>query len=89
MNIETECRLVRRPEDFNVETVIPRSLLPHRQKCAIRFEADTTVTILLGMAQEAHRFSLGELGVVDMWRSRSHQSLRIPLGRNENRKPHD
>ena|SRR5947209_5430307 len=49
MNIETECQLVRRPEDFNVETVIPYSLLPHRQKCAIRFEADTTVTLILGM----------------------------------------
>ena len=49
MNVETECRGVRRPEDFNVETVIPHSLVPHRQKCAIRFEADATVTILLGM----------------------------------------
>ena len=49
MNIETECQLVRRPENFYVETVTPHSLVPHRQKCAIRFEADTTVTILLSM----------------------------------------
>jgi hypothetical protein len=49
MNIETERRIVRRPEGFNVEPVGPPSLPPHRQKCCIRFEADTTVTLILGM----------------------------------------
>jgi hypothetical protein len=49
MNIGTECRLVRRPEGSNVETAGPHSLPPYRQKCDIRFEADNTVTLILGM----------------------------------------
>src|SRR5260221_7026280 len=38
-----------RAKGLNVETVGPISLLPHGQKCGIRFEADATVTIMLGM----------------------------------------
>jgi CO/xanthine dehydrogenase Mo-binding subunit len=38
-----------RANGLNVETVGPIALLPHGQKCGIRFEADATVTIMLGM----------------------------------------
>jgi hypothetical protein len=34
---------------LNVEMIGPRSLLPYQQRCGIRFEADDTVTIVLGM----------------------------------------
>jgi carbon-monoxide dehydrogenase large subunit len=35
-------------DSLNVEVVGPRSLLPHQQRCGLRFEADGTVTIVLG-----------------------------------------
>lgn len=34
---------------LNVETIGPITLLPHGRTCGIRFEADATVTIMLGM----------------------------------------
>jgi hypothetical protein len=34
---------------LTVQTVGPISLLPHGQECGIRFEVDSTVTIILGM----------------------------------------
>jgi len=47
--IESELVLSARAEGLNVETVGPISLLPYGQKCGIHFEADATVTIMLGM----------------------------------------
>jgi Molybdopterin-binding domain of aldehyde dehydrogenase len=47
----TELVLSARAESLNVETVGPASLLPHGQKCGIRFEADATVTIMLGTGE--------------------------------------
>jgi len=46
---ESEFALSARTEGLNVETVGPISLLPYGQKCGIRFEADDTVTVMLGM----------------------------------------
>jgi carbon-monoxide dehydrogenase large subunit len=43
-----------RTEDLNVEIIGPSSLLPHQQRCGIRFEADGTVTIVLGMRDYGH-----------------------------------
>jgi hypothetical protein len=47
--IDSEIVLRARTEGLNVELVGPISLLPYGQKCGIRFGADATVTIMLGM----------------------------------------
>ena len=39
-----------------VRTVGPLSLLPHGQECGIRFEVNSTVTIILGMRDYGHGY---------------------------------
>jgi CO/xanthine dehydrogenase Mo-binding subunit len=46
-----------RAESLDVETVGPISLLPQGQKCEIRFEADATVTVMLGMRNYGHGYA--------------------------------
>jgi CO/xanthine dehydrogenase Mo-binding subunit len=41
---------------LTVQTVGPISLLPHGQECGIRFEVDSTVTIILGMRDYGHGY---------------------------------
>jgi hypothetical protein len=41
---------------LNVEIVAPISLLPHGRKCGLRFELDSTVTIILGMKDYGHGY---------------------------------
>ena len=43
-----------RTHDLNIQTLGPISLLPYGQRCGIRFELDSTVTIILGMKSYRH-----------------------------------